>query len=197
MDIEKGFEIENLSIFLPWGIHRTEMHQLLKGLGLVQRERDFYTMNCVSMGGISDEIGLHTSNKHGHLYEISFYHYQKQAPKELFKKFQEHLEATFGRPTGCGQDSEFSSSKWEFKDGWIQHYVVDRAKLAGRKTGFEHKATLINFAALHKKREWKFTTDTPIDAILPAIPAEPSSPMITVLAALAFRKHRCENTPLT
>jgi hypothetical protein len=30
-----------------------------------------------------------------------------------------------------------------------------------------------------------------------AIPAEPSSPMITVLAALAFRKHRCENTPLT
>jgi hypothetical protein len=31
----------------------------------------------------------------------------------------------------------------------------------------------------------------------PAIPAEPSSPMITVLAALAFRKHRCENTPLT
>jgi len=32
---------------------------------------------------------------------------------------------------------------------------------------------------------------------LAAIPAEPSSPMITVLAALAFRKHRCENTPLT
>jgi hypothetical protein len=32
---------------------------------------------------------------------------------------------------------------------------------------------------------------------LSAIPAEPSSPMITVLAALAFRKHRCENTPLT
>src|SRR2546426_11961762 len=28
-----------------------------------------------------------------------------------------------------------------------------------------------------------------------AIPAEPSSPVITVLAALAFRKHRCENTP--
>ena len=32
---------------------------------------------------------------------------------------------------------------------------------------------------------------------MPAIPAEPSSPMITVLAALAFRNHRCENTPLT
>jgi predicted nucleic acid-binding protein len=30
---------------------------------------------------------------------------------------------------------------------------------------------------------------------VPAIPAEPSSPMITVSAALAFRTHRCENTP--
>ena len=29
----------------------------------------------------------------------------------------------------------------------------------------------------------------------PAIPAEPSDPVITVSAALAFRKHRCENTP--
>ena len=28
-----------------------------------------------------------------------------------------------------------------------------------------------------------------------AIPAEPPSPVITVSAALAFRKHRCENTP--
>jgi hypothetical protein len=28
-----------------------------------------------------------------------------------------------------------------------------------------------------------------------AIPAEPSSPVITVSAALAFRKHRCDNTP--
>ena len=28
-----------------------------------------------------------------------------------------------------------------------------------------------------------------------AIPAEPSDPVITVSAALAFRKHRCENTP--
>ena len=29
----------------------------------------------------------------------------------------------------------------------------------------------------------------------PAIPAEPPSPVITVSADLAFRKHRCENTP--
>jgi hypothetical protein len=28
-----------------------------------------------------------------------------------------------------------------------------------------------------------------------AIPDEPPSPVITVSAALAFRKHRCENTP--
>jgi carboxymethylenebutenolidase len=39
-----------------------------------------------------------------------------------------------------------------------------------------------------------FTHSVAMDS---AIPAEPSSPMITVLAALAFRKHRCENTPLT
>jgi hypothetical protein len=30
-----------------------------------------------------------------------------------------------------------------------------------------------------------------------AIPATPSSPVITGSAALAFRKHQCENTPLT
>jgi dTDP-4-dehydrorhamnose reductase len=29
----------------------------------------------------------------------------------------------------------------------------------------------------------------------PAIPAEPSNPVITVSADLAFRKHQCENTP--
>ena len=32
---------------------------------------------------------------------------------------------------------------------------------------------------------------------MPAIPAEPPSPVITVSAALAFRKHQCENSPLT
>ena len=31
--------------------------------------------------------------------------------------------------------------------------------------------------------------------VFTAIPAEPSSPVITALAALAFRKHQCENTP--
>jgi hypothetical protein len=31
--------------------------------------------------------------------------------------------------------------------------------------------------------------------LLPAIPAEPPSPVITVSDALAFRKPRCENTP--
>jgi hypothetical protein len=36
-----------------------------------------------------------------------------------------------------------------------------------------------------------------INDSMTAIPAEPPSPVITVLAALAFRKHRCENTPLT
>ena len=30
---------------------------------------------------------------------------------------------------------------------------------------------------------------------VPAIPAEPPSPVITRSAELAFRKHRCENTP--
>jgi type III restriction enzyme len=31
--------------------------------------------------------------------------------------------------------------------------------------------------------------------MLAAIPAEPSSPVITASSALAFRKHQCENTP--
>src|SRR5882672_10138489 len=35
------------------------------------------------------------------------------------------------------------------------------------------------------------------DGSTSAIPAEPPSPVITVSAALAFRKHQCENSPLT
>jgi len=31
----------------------------------------------------------------------------------------------------------------------------------------------------------------------PAIPGKPPRPVITVSSALAFRKHRCENTPVT
>ena len=35
------------------------------------------------------------------------------------------------------------------------------------------------------------------DDVSSVIPGKPPSPVITVSSVLAFRKHRCENTPLT
>ena len=55
------------------------------------------------------------------------------------------------------------------------------------------------FRLLKTHQDWTraFLAAPTVLGVIAAIPAEPSSPMITVLAALAFRKHRCENTPLT
>jgi hypothetical protein len=36
-----------------------------------------------------------------------------------------------------------------------------------------------------------------LDDLATVIPGKPPSPVITVSSVLAFRKHRCENTPLT
>ena len=76
--------------------------------------------------------------------------------------------------------SEFETLLPSFEVAW-NAYVYDNhitKKKRQRRFGGGRKARLAS-----------------IEDKLSAIPAEPPSPMITVSAALAFRKQRCENTP--
>ena len=63
-----------------------------------------------------------------------------------------------------------------------------------------HEAAFELIEIPHVRQSGKNSADIRlvVDALdLAAIPAEPSNPVITVSADLAFRKHQCENTPLT
>jgi hypothetical protein len=142
---------------------------LLDPYGLVRREKNFFTLDCISLGGLSDELGFEFSNE-GLLYKISFYHAFKLAPKESFETFQEHLEKTYGQPSekrvGDLKSGGFPSFKWEFGNIWVQHFVSDRSKFAGRRTGFREYINIVNFDASHQRRELPFSKDTPIDVVL-------------------------------
>ncbi|HEX8843263.1 MAG TPA: hypothetical protein VF791_01265 [Pyrinomonadaceae bacterium] len=128
MNIDEGFQIEVPEVFVRWGISEADLRGLLDAYGLRHVTHGYYTLSCVSLGGMSHELGFHFFPRHnGILRELEFFRRSYDNLKASFDEFQSHFEAFFGEPTREQMGSEgFPSYTWEWKDVRIIHYVIER-----------------------------------------------------------------------
>lgn len=128
MNIAEGFQIEVPDVFVSWGIREPDLRDLLDGLGLRHVTHGYYTLSCVSLGGMSHELGFHFFPRPGGiLNELEFFRRSYDDQKASFDEFQSHFEAFFGKPTKEQKGAEgFPSYAWELNEVRIVHFVFDR-----------------------------------------------------------------------
>ena len=126
MNISAGFQVEQPAVFVPWGITPAQLLDLAGGLTEVTR--GYYTARCVSLGGLSHQLGFHFYPAvGGRLTELEFFQVFATPLSESFETFQLHLEATFGPPKQTEAGSAgFPAHTWRFRRVRIVHSVFDR-----------------------------------------------------------------------
>jgi hypothetical protein len=125
MDLSSGFQIEDPSVLIRWGIAEAELEGIF-GLSALRRVTDgYYVIPCYSLGGLRHKLGFHFDPRvGGRLVELEFFEAYSQEPS--FQAFQRHLEATFGPPTQTAPGTEgFLSHFWRVPGAEISHYVRD------------------------------------------------------------------------
>jgi len=128
MDISKGFQIEQPRLLIPWGIREAQLRQIFQGHVLRHITDGYYTTSCISLSGLSHELGFHFNPRVGGvLVEYEFFRRSYPDQAASYAEFQRHLEATFGSPTISSAGSEgFPTQVWRIDDAEIAHYVFDR-----------------------------------------------------------------------
>ena len=136
MNIEKGFQIDEPSVFVPWDIDEKGLENLLGEFGLKKVKAGYYCISCKSLGGLYHELGLHfekedvkesekleifaksigkiiktvgpdsNPKREGKLKELEFYRKSYPNLKESFDEFQSSFEKEFGKPTKCKMGKE-------------------------------------------------------------------------------------------
>jgi hypothetical protein len=128
MELASGFQIESPNVFVPWGIRQRGLKSLLEEHGLKRVTRSYYVLSCVSLNGLSHELGFHFYPRwRGVLNKLEFFHCSYRDLEASFNEFQEHFERAFGKPTNeqLG-DQGLPSFTWNFGGVQIVHYVLDR-----------------------------------------------------------------------
>ena len=59
MNIEKGFQIDEPDVFIPWDIDEKGLENLLGEFGMNKVKAGHYCISCKSLGGLRHELGLH------------------------------------------------------------------------------------------------------------------------------------------
>jgi hypothetical protein len=98
VDIAMGFELEEPSVFLPWGGTQEELLALLAPAA-PETSAGFIGLSCLILGGLRRGVSLYFRPKDGGrlaLIRISDLGSQQEIV-ESFNELQRHLEATFGR----------------------------------------------------------------------------------------------------
>lgn len=128
MDIEKGFQIENPNIFVPWSVSQSQLRELLSSQGLRHVTEGYFTITCKSMGGMTHELGFHFEPRsEDSLKELEFFRRSYSDQKKSYQEFQDHFEAVFGKPNHVKTGHEgFDSCTWNLGDVEIVHFVFDR-----------------------------------------------------------------------
>jgi len=128
MDLTSGFQIESPNVFVAWGIHQRKLKSLLDEHGLRRVTRGYYTLSCVSLGGLTHELGFHFRPRwRGTLNELEFFHRSYRNLEASFNEFQRHFESAFGKPTNEQPgDQGLPSFSWNLPGVQIVHYVFDR-----------------------------------------------------------------------
>jgi hypothetical protein len=133
MDISRGFQIEQPDLFIPWKISTSRLQRIFDGGDLHRVSRDYFTVSCTSLGGFSHELGFHFQRLFfglfgpSRLMDLEFF---RRSPPDLsasYREFQQHLEATFGKPTRSFPGTEgFDTHLWELPGVRIGHSIYER-----------------------------------------------------------------------
>lgn len=59
MNIDKGFQIDEPNVFVPWDIDEKGLENLLGNYGLRKIKDGYHCISCKSLGGLSHELGFH------------------------------------------------------------------------------------------------------------------------------------------
>jgi hypothetical protein len=128
MNIEKGFNIESPPVFIPWSIGQRGLRKLLCEHGLRHVTAGYFCMSCVSMGGLSHELGFHFRSRwRSRLAELEFFRKSYPDQRKSYDDFQRRFEAVFGPPTRREEGSEgFDTCTWSLGVVEIVHCVYER-----------------------------------------------------------------------
>ena len=127
MNIVECFQIEDPEITISWDIDRDSLIKLFDGREFRKVTNDYYTANCISLGGLQCYIGFHFHNKQGKLKELEFFREDYSNLEASYNEFQVHLESSFGIPKKgeIGYDG-FLDKSWSFGKVNIRHFVFER-----------------------------------------------------------------------
>jgi hypothetical protein len=128
MDISKGFQIEQPELFVQWDISEPELQHTFAGIPLSHITDGYFTTQCISLGGLSHELGFHFYPRvDGRLVEFEFFHTSPRDLTASYQEFQRHLEIAFGKPTVMKPGSEgYPSYTWRFHAVEVLHFVLER-----------------------------------------------------------------------
>src|SRR5260370_41785799 len=102
MNVSEGFQIEIPDTFIRWGISESELIVALSAAHPRHVTAGFYTIECVSLGGLRHKLGFHFEPlANVCLVSLDFFRNEKKVPRLVtaFKEFQEHFESTLETPT--------------------------------------------------------------------------------------------------
>ena len=128
MNLAEGFQIEQPALLVPWKIREDELQRLFSGHPLCHVTAGYFTTSCVSLTGLTHELGFHFHPRGGGvLVELEFFRRAYPDMIASYQEFQRHLEATFGPPTSTSPGSEgLPSHSWSVSGASIRHLVFDR-----------------------------------------------------------------------
>lgn len=135
-NISKGFQIESPEVFVSWNINAEELKALLMGYGLKEVTKEYFTIDCTSLGGLKHKLGFHFQHQEsGGLEILEFFRDSYPDYNQSFSEFQRCFEDYFGMPSEEYpiNDEGFPSYEWKFQGGIkIYHYIMDRFGLEER-----------------------------------------------------------------
>ena len=127
MDIERGFEIDDPTAFVPWGIGEGDLADRLPHT--VRRIADgYHTADCTALGGLLVTAGFHfRPRQDGVLHRVELFRGETLDLGTSYARFQDHLERTFGAPHRTGPGSgAYPHHEWRFGEVTIWHKVTAR-----------------------------------------------------------------------
>jgi hypothetical protein len=109
-------------------MQEADLKQAFHGQPLRHVTHGYFTAHCISLGGLSHELGFHFHPRGGGvLVELEFFRTSYTNQADSYQEFQQHLEQTFGQPSASKPGPEgFPSHTWQLNGAEVVHFVHDR-----------------------------------------------------------------------
>jgi hypothetical protein len=125
VNIQRGYEVEDPPLFVPWGISEADLRAKIPSPRLRHVTDGYFTLRCSSLGSLEHVLGFHFTD--GELLEFELFLEEAHDPQSQYGVWQQHLEASFGTPTESTAGSEgFPDHTWDLGDVRVSHFVFDR-----------------------------------------------------------------------